>query len=194
MPKKKQSPQPGGTMEAAVALPRAIVLNGTSSSGKTSISKRLQEILLPTYLGFSIDTILYALPPSDLRAMMAGAAIRRPDYDFDRLVRGFHAAAASLLQAGNRLIIDNATAREEWRADLIEKITGYDVFWVGVHCDAAVAAGRESARGDRAIGTAAREAPLVHRGFQYDFEVDTSNISSDRAAAMVAQALSAREV
>ncbi len=123
---------------------------------------------------------------------MAGDAIRRADHNFDRLVRGYHAAAAALLRTGNRLIIDNATTREEWRTDLVENIAGHDVFWVGVYCDVAVAAARELARGDRAIGTAAYEAPLVHQGFQYGFKVDTTNMSSDRAADLVLEKLLAR--
>jgi len=47
------------------------------------------------------------------------------------------------------------------------------VLWVGVRCDGVVAAGRETARGDRVAGTAEAQAELVHRGVVYDVEVDT---------------------
>src|ERR1700722_15362474 len=51
MPQHEQSSQQ--TDGVGVTLARAIVLNGASSSGKTSIAQRLQEILRPTYLSFS---------------------------------------------------------------------------------------------------------------------------------------------
>ncbi len=39
-----------------------IFLNGTSSSGKTSISLELQQILDEPYLHISVDKFLYMLP------------------------------------------------------------------------------------------------------------------------------------
>lgn len=170
-------------------LPQAIVLNGTSSSGKTAIAHRLQDALPEIFLNFSVDAVLYAVPPSDLQTMRDGWQIKRPGYSLTRLIRGYHAAAAALLKTGNRLIIDNATSREAWREDLLQNLAGYNVFWVGVHCDLAVAQAREKARGDRAIGTAEREAAGVHRGFTYDVEVDTTAITPDAAADLVLRAL-----
>jgi chloramphenicol 3-O phosphotransferase len=63
--------------------------------------------------------------------------------------------------------------------------------WVGVYCDMDVSSARELARGDRAVGTATYEAPLVHLGFDYDVTVDTTSNSPDQAAAIVVKKLSA---
>ena len=41
---------------------KIIFLNGTSSSGKTSIAKTLQEILDEAYMHVSVDTFLLMLP------------------------------------------------------------------------------------------------------------------------------------
>lgn len=173
-------------------LPDAIVLNGTSSSGKTSIAHRLQDALPEIYLNFGVDSVLYAVPPADIETMRKGWQITRSGYSLSQLIRGYHAAAAALLKTGNRLIIDNATSREAWRLDLFQNLAGYDVFWVGVSCDLTVAQMRERARGDRAPGTAEREAPLVHRGFTYDCDVDTTTLSPDDAANVVLNALLSR--
>ena len=172
-------------------LPDAIVLNGTSSSGKTALAHCLQDALPRIYLNFSIDDVLYTVPPADLELMRKGWQITRPGYNLTRMVNGYHAAAAALLKVGNRLIIDNATTREGWRTDLLQNLAGYKVFWVGVTCDLEVARAREQARGDRAIGTAEREAPLVHRGFDYDLMVDTTALSPSQAADLVLTALRA---
>ena len=62
------------------------------------------------------------------------------------------------------------------------------MLWVGVRCDAGVAAGRELARGDRITGMAASQADLVHHGVAYDLQVDTTHSE----ALECAQAIAAR--
>jgi chloramphenicol 3-O phosphotransferase len=60
------------------------------------------------------------------------------------------------------------------------------VLWVGVHCDAEVAAGREFARGDRVVGGAATQASSVHEGVSYDLEIDTTSTESLECAHIIA--------
>jgi chloramphenicol 3-O phosphotransferase len=60
------------------------------------------------------------------------------------------------------------------------------VLWVGVRCDAEIAAGREIARGDRAGGMAALQADLVHQGVTYDLEVNTAKSESLTCAQTIA--------
>jgi chloramphenicol 3-O phosphotransferase len=55
-----------------------------------------------------------------------------------------------------------------------------------VRCDAAVAAARELARGDRIPGLAVRQAEAVHRGVRYDVEVDTTHAEPVTCAEAVA--------
>ena len=63
------------------------------------------------------------------------------------------------------------------------------VLWVGVRCDAGVAAGRELARGDRIIGMAASQADLVHHGVAYDLQVDTTHTEALECAQAIAACL-----
>ncbi len=60
------------------------------------------------------------------------------------------------------------------------------MLWVGVRCDAAVAADRELARGDRVPGMAAGQAELVHRGVGDDLEVDTTRAEAMACARVIA--------
>ena len=144
-------------------LPQLILLNGTGSSGKTSIAKQLQEDLAYQYLNFSIDSILYALPKTDLQNMMTGKAINRQGYDYEQLVQGYHRCLPGLLESGCRLIIDNAWIDKKQVKQLFSLLEGYHCCLIAVDCDLAVAKVREIKRGDRAIGLAEYEYPLVHQ-------------------------------
>ncbi|MEV0718076.1 chloramphenicol phosphotransferase, partial [Asanoa sp. NPDC050611] len=97
------------------------------------------------------------------------------------------AGVAAMARAGARVVVDEvflggAASQRRWRTAL----RGLGVLWVGVRCDSAVAAGRELARGDRAVGMAAAQADLVHRGVLYDLEVDTTRTESIACARTVA--------
>jgi chloramphenicol 3-O phosphotransferase len=147
--------------------------------GKTLLAKSLQERLDVVFLNFSIDSILYALPPSDLKAMMQGAPILRRDYRYDRLVDGFHAAIGGLLGCGNRLIVDNALTRHKWKVGFDAAVDGHRTIRIGVTCELEEARRRELKRGDRVVGTVDHEWPIVHAGMNYDLFVDTTTKTPD---------------
>jgi chloramphenicol 3-O phosphotransferase len=178
-----------------------IVLNGGSSSGKTGIARCLQAILPRPWIRFSVDDFVDALPPS-----LAG-----PDSDSDsdsgsgsgiafgeqgevsvgegfrELEAAWRAGIAAMARAGARVIIDDvflggAASQERTRVQL----EGLEVLWVGVRCDAEIAAGRELTRGDRAVGMAALQADIVHEGVVYDLEVDSGHAESLDCARTIA--------
>ncbi|MGL4996017.1 MAG: chloramphenicol phosphotransferase CPT family protein [Deefgea sp.] len=163
-------------------LPQVIILNGSSSSGKTSIAKVLQELLPQQYLNFSIDSILYALPETDLQLMKQGKTITRAGYDWPSLVRGYHYCLPALLQAGCHLLIDNAWCDRNEKRELLTELAGYSVALIGVQCDIEISQAREQARGDRAIGLVAWQAPIVHQDMTYDIEIDTTSIEPQALA------------
>ncbi|BDH05244.1 hypothetical protein HEK131_24710 [Streptomyces seoulensis] len=70
-----------------------------------------------------------------------------------------------MARAGARVIVDElflggTYAQQRWQKALDE----LQVLWVGVKCEAAVAADREVGRGDRTIGMAASQAEVVPSG------------------------------
>lgn len=161
--------------------PQIICLNGTSSAGKTAIAKQLQEKLLPTvYLNFSIDSMLYTLPPSAIYRMTHGQDIA--DLNYPHLVRSFNACVARLAEMGHFLVIDNAMDRTEQVIDLLERVQGYSILLVGVHCSLEELNRRERQRQDRTIGEAAAQFNRVHRGLIYDVEIDSSTKSPSELA------------
>ncbi|MGH9044898.1 MAG: phosphotransferase-like protein [Acidimicrobiales bacterium] len=66
-----------------------VVLNGGSSSGKSSIARRLQSLLGPTWLVFGVDDLIRALPGGDvvddrIRALSSGGnpPVSQPAIEF----------------------------------------------------------------------------------------------------------------
>jgi chloramphenicol 3-O phosphotransferase len=174
-----------------------IVLNGGSSSGKSSIVTCLQRILPDQWLALGVDTFLTALPVrmgGDAAGIVFhGDGTVTTGGEFVALEDAWMVGVAAMARAGAPVIIDDVFlsgpgTQGRWRAAL----DGLDVLWVGVRCDPAVAEAREAARGDRTVGMARLQADAVHRGVAYDVEVDTSTRSADEAAATIAAAVSLR--
>jgi chloramphenicol 3-O phosphotransferase len=147
---------------------RVIFLNGTSSSGKTTIAKELQKHAQEPYLHLSLDAFLNQLPSSYLEdhAPLAG--------EFSHLLIGFYASSAAIARAGNNVIIDTVLQERSWVTPCIMTFVGLDVVFVGVRCSLEVLENREKARADRREGTARYQHDRVHAHGVYDIEVDTS--------------------
>ena len=170
---------------------QVIVLNGGSSSGKSGIARCLQAVLPDPWLAFGTDTLIQAMPPSS--QMSADGIEFAADGEvsvgpgFRTLEAAWIAGIAAMAQAGARIIVDEvflggAASQQRWK----NALGPLRVLWVGVRCDAAVAAGRELARGDRVTGMAASQAEVVHRGVVYDLQVDTTHTEALACAQAIA--------
>ncbi len=176
--------------------PQVIVLNGTSSSGKTSIARCLQALLPEPWLTMGVDSLVTAMPPALLGLeaglvfapdgqIMVGPAMRT-------LQAAWSQGVAAMARAGVGIILDvvfldGAVGQQRWRGVLSD----LRVLWVGVRCDSPVAAAREAARGDRVQGMAAAQAALVHRGVNYDLAIDTTHASSEDCAQCIVDRIAA---
>jgi len=190
---------------------QVIVLNGGSSSGKSSIARALQEILPCIWLTFGVDTFINALPgrgDSPRAGIFINALPGRGDspragitYEPDgtitfstehrALERSWYTGLGSMARVGAHMILDEVllscgAGQERLRS----AFSDVDVIWVGVHCDPDVAAAREAQRADRVEGMARQQALSVHSGVVYDVEVDTTSRSTEECARDVAGQLS----
>ncbi|HEX6099987.1 MAG TPA: AAA family ATPase [Thermoanaerobaculia bacterium] len=164
-----------------------VVLNGTSSSGKTSIARTLQELAPRVFLSFSIDNILDSLPASVVAGIKRGEPLGRDR--FLALVRAFYACVRELAGLGHDLVIDHAiTSREEVEM-LVDSVRGHRTLLVGLECAVEVLDARERGRGDRRPGLAAAQAGRVHQWLEYDVVIDTSASGPDQAAREILSAL-----
>jgi chloramphenicol 3-O phosphotransferase len=158
---------------------KVIVLNGPSSSGKTSIAKALQRALDDVYLHVSIDAFLHQLPDAVLADQTALARA------FPRLFAGFNAANAALVHAGNNLIIDVVLQEPSWVSPCVKAFDGLEAIFVGVRCALDVLEDRERARGDRKLGLARYQHDRVHSHGVYDIEVDTATMPVTECVARI---------
>lgn len=170
-----------------------VVLNGGSSSGKSSIARSLQDLLGPTWLTLGVDDLIEALPlggePSgvpDSVGFGADGSVTVAD-DFRRAEAAWYQGLAAIGRYGPGLIIDevflDGRASQERLADALGDL---GVLWVGVRCDPEVAAAREKGRPDRVAGMARLQAGQVHAGVSYDLVVDTTNCSAADCASSIA--------
>jgi len=151
---------------------KIILINGASSSGKSTLSKALQARLDAPFWHFSIDHIRDAgvLPLERIRKGEFSWSAMRPAF-FD----GFHRCLPALAEAGNNLIVEYVVESQSAMNILVELLSHLDVFIVGVHCPLAELERRELARGDRRAGDARKDHEIVHRFCGYDFEVNSTD-------------------
>ncbi|MEU3028529.1 chloramphenicol phosphotransferase CPT [Streptomyces incarnatus] len=170
---------------------QVIVVNGGSSSGKSGIIRCLQAILPDPWLALGTDTMVEALPAA-MRASDGGIEFAADGQvsvgpEFRALEAAWIAGIAAMARAGARVVVDEvflggSSSQQRWQ----KALEGLRVLWVGVRCEAAVAAGRELARGDRAVGMAASQADVVHQGVTYDLDVDTTHTEALECARAIA--------
>lgn len=162
-----------------------IFLNGTSSSGKSSIAKELLALLGEPYFHMPVDAFHAMrsgpeLPPDELAAMLR------------RTWRGYHRAVAGMAAAGNNVIVDHLFS-EPWRLhDCLGLFRPQDVVLVGVRCPLPELERREQDRGDRPPGLAARQIDRVHAHGVYDIECDTGSASALDCARQIKEFLGRR--
>jgi chloramphenicol 3-O phosphotransferase len=172
-----------------------LILNGTSSAGKTSLVRALQKRLAAPYLEAGVDKFLFMLP---------GRYLDRPLWDEvlglatqagpqgHRLVAGMHQAIAALARAGNNVLADHVLVEPAWAEECAELMADLPAYLIAVRCPLEVLEARERARKNRTLGQARAQFELVHRYARYDFEVDTSTADPEACAERIAAWLEGR--
>ncbi len=142
-----------------------IVLNGTSSVGKSTLAKALRAVLPPHFCYYASDQLADAsFRPLQPEAREAGRA---------RFFRGFHRSIAAFAATGNDLLVEHIVEEQAWADELSRLLAPFDVFWIGVHAPAEEVARRERLRGDRAPGEALFHMK-THSFCQYHLEIDAT--------------------
>lgn len=157
-----------------------IILNGTSSSGKTSLLRAVQDLFDEPYLDLGIDKFIWAMPRRYLDrpawdevlglATQAGGAGQR-------MVAAMHQAIAAAARTGHPVVADHVLVEPARPADCAAALADLPAWLVAVRCPLAVLEERERSRKDRTLGQARAQFDLVHAHGVYDVEVDTSLMS-----------------
>ena len=163
---------------------KAILLNGASSSGKSSIARAVQARIGEPFWHFSIDHLRDAgvLPLDRIRSGEFPWSGQR-----EAFFEGFHQSLKAFLAPGNNLIVEHIVETPAWMQQLTILLESADVFFVGVHCPLAELERRERARGDRPIGSAAQDFQNIHRHAVYDLELDGTHRPETNADRLIAE-------
>jgi chloramphenicol 3-O phosphotransferase len=169
---------------------KLIILNGGSSSGKTSLGRAFQDLSPECWMLIGIDLFWLALPSVQLDL----ERVRPEYYTWDSVVdadgrdwftihpgplldKAMHAryrAIRAYLDEGINVVADDVIWKREWLLDALRVFEGCKVWLVAIRVSDEVGARREAARGDRRPGWNRGSARAAHADAEYDFEVDTT--------------------
>ena len=158
---------------------KIIFLNGTSSSGKTSLATKLQEILEGIYYHVQIDTFCDMMHE------------KYYDKDFINTENSaasiMHNFILSLCRNGENVIVDTVIENhhENWLKECVELLHDMPVTFVKVNCPLHELERRELERGNRTIGLA--KGQLFNMNFNdiYDLQVNTYENSIEECAVSI---------
>ncbi len=183
---------------------KIIFLNGTSSSGKTTLAHALQELLPDPWLHVALDQFRDGLPDKyrglnsptgsngDLGLNVVPVTDCETPYTAIRfgesgkkMLAGMRRAIRALVDADNNVIIDDIILEKSFLDDYVDVLTDIEVIFVGVRCSIEVINDREMARPGRFPGTALGHFVACHAHDDYDLSVDTASQSPEECAHLV---------
>lgn len=164
-----------------------VFLNGTSSSGKTSISTELINQKEIPFYHVSIDDFFSQYndfmnnkfpdePPNKIDHQVVSQIID------DSLIALYHSTIKLLVEMGFNVIIDTVIDTDKRFNEFHHLLRDYPVCFVGVLCSREELTRREQSRQDRAIGLAHSQYDHVYSFNEYDLEVNTEEWSPTECA------------
>lgn len=187
-----------------------ILLNGCSSSGKTTLALKLQQILPEPYQHVALDQFRDGMPGGvrgfnspdtdpgahglnvvpECREGQWVTNIVFGDYG-ERILEGMRRTVATLWQSGCSVIVDDLLFKQSYLQDYLQVLEPTRTWFIGVRCNSDVVAAREAQRPGRFPGTALAHFEQIHQhGVRYDLEVDTSYNSPRDTAELIKERLS----
>jgi chloramphenicol 3-O phosphotransferase len=158
-----------------MAAATVILLSGTSSSGKSTLARGLQQKIGRSFLHLQLDAFIEMMPDPKDPVM------------FEKMIRGMGRAIAGLAAEGNDLIVDHVVIDEAWLQQLVELLGNYTVYFVGVDCSLDELERREKTRDMRRQGFARQQSAQIHQGKIYDLVVNTEVLDRDECVNRVIQ-------
>jgi Chloramphenicol 3-O-phosphotransferase len=162
---------------------KVIFLNGVSSSGKTTLAWKIQDIATEPYYLISQDQFCETWPYHYWKA--------NPEQIFNHTMHLMYQTIKMFAELGENLIVDHVLLNNEklksannegTLSDIKEQLSNLDVLYVHVTCPPEILRKREIDRGDRKIGNAESQLPYLDPQTGYDITVDTYKMTVDECA------------
>ena len=158
--------------------PQVILLNGPSSSGKSTLSRALQELIRENrsekYEVVSIDDFMKSDPMETIY-----------EDDVYAISGDLCERVLEILRTGSGVMIDHVITSERIFRQLREMLSAYPFRMIHITCPVEVLRERERARGDRCSGSAEASAEYLYPRDGYDLTVDTGTKSPQENALSV---------
>ncbi|MEK5277945.1 MULTISPECIES: chloramphenicol phosphotransferase CPT family protein [Paenibacillus] len=165
-----------------------VLLNGASSSGKTSISVELKnqkvmpfhhlsrEDFFGNYNDFIKNTFPNIKPTREVDDQVASEIL------FDPIISVYYATIKLFSEMGLNVIVDTVIDDDNRFNEYHDLLIDLPTLFVGVLCSRDGLIRREHIRGDRALGLALYQYDKVYSFAEYDLEVNTEKLSPAECA------------
>ncbi|WP_342479061.1 AAA family ATPase [Paenibacillus sp. FSL H7-0350] len=167
-----------------------LVLNGTSSSGKTSISAELIKQKEIPFYHVSIDD--FFMNYNDfINHKFPDEPVREIDHQVisdildDSICSVFYSTIKLLSEMGFNVIVDTVFDNDKRFNEFLDHFADRTTLFVGVLCSREELIRREQARGDRQIGLVDAQFDIVYRFDEYDLEVNTEELTPAECAEQI---------
>lgn len=174
--------------------PTIVLLIGTSSAGKSTLAKRLQDALPEPYLLLGIDDVFRMVPQRWGGGL--GSPLSAEGFRYDRtsepgvvtirygavgeaILKGMHRAVAAFAEAGNNLIVDEMLLDEPVLIDWTRQLGRFQPYLVQVTAAEAVLERRERQRQHGSVPGLARGHLRVNSLCHRDLLIDTTDQQLD---------------
>ncbi|WP_028530701.1 chloramphenicol phosphotransferase CPT family protein [Paenibacillus sp. HW567] len=163
-----------------------VLMNGTSSSGKTSISMELMNqkeipfhhLSIDAFFGNYNDFIDNNFPDIEPTREVddVGKIL------FDPINSVYYATIKLFSEMGLNVIVDTVIDNDKRFNDCLDVLFGHPTLFVGVLCSKEELTRREQIRGDRQIGLANSQYDQIYSFNEYDLTVNTEALSPTESA------------
>ncbi|MCE3203981.1 chloramphenicol phosphotransferase CPT family protein [Paenibacillus sonchi] len=163
-----------------------VLLNGTSSSGKTSISMELKDqkeipfhhLSIDDFFGNYNDFIDNKYPDIEPTREVKDVG----QILFDPIISVYYATIKLFSEMGLNVIVDTVIDNDKRFNDFLDLFIDHPTLFVGVLCSKEELTRREQIRGDREIGLANSQYDKIYSFNEYDLEVNTGELSPTECA------------
>ena len=160
-----------------------ILLNGPSSSGKSTLSRALRDLIAQkgaqNYGIISIDDFMKIATDETIY-----------EDDVFEINEDMCLAAAEILKDSPGVIIDHVITSQRIFRQLMDLLAKFQIRTVHVSCPLEVLLQRENARGNRCIGSAEASYTYLYPQDGYDLTVDNAAMTPEENAARICSLLS----
>lgn len=178
-----------------------LLINGPSSSGKTTLAKTFTDIVNEPWLIMGIDFCMDMLSQryigNNLTAKNGFYYIQHYSNHHittestvgpigDAVLKLIPVMAKIIADAGFNIIIDEVILSDDRFLTYLNYFYSYNSYAIGITCNIDILESREAIRGNRRPGLARGQLDLIHTGIRaYDIMLDTGNQSSFLCAEII---------